>query len=88
MPSRPLSPFPAAAIISAVARENLGDLLTHPGAATIGVYYLARRHQVCNTPALAHLLSTSLPFPCMQLKSPRALPLVPAARLPACYCLI
>lgn len=35
-----------AAIISAVARENLGDLLTHPGAATIGVYYLARRHQL------------------------------------------
>lgn len=35
-----------AAIISALGTENLGDLLVHPGAATIGVYYLARRHQV------------------------------------------
>ncbi|KAI8477317.1 MAG: hypothetical protein J3K34DRAFT_108965 [Monoraphidium minutum] len=35
-----------AGIITTLAKDSLGDLLVHPGHATIGVYYLARRHQM------------------------------------------
>lgn len=38
-----------AGIITTLTKDSLGDLLLHPGHATVGVYYLARRHQV--TPA-------------------------------------
>lgn len=36
-----------AGVITTLAKESLGDLLVHPGHATVGVYYLAMRHQVC-----------------------------------------
>lgn len=36
-----------AGIITTLAKDHLGSLLVHPGHATVGVYYLAKRHEVC-----------------------------------------
>jgi hypothetical protein len=41
---------PVAGIITTLAKDSLGELLLHPGHATVGVYYLARRHQVGGRP--------------------------------------
>lgn len=35
-----------AGIITTLAKDHLGSLLVHPGHATVGVYYLAKRHEV------------------------------------------
>lgn len=35
-----------AGILAGMTRDHLGSLLVHPGHATVGVYYLARRHQM------------------------------------------
>jgi hypothetical protein len=36
-----------AGIITSLAKTHLGSLLVHPGHATVGIYYLAKRHEVC-----------------------------------------
>jgi hypothetical protein len=38
-----------AGIITTLAKDHLSSLLVHPGHATVGVYYLAKRHEVCNS---------------------------------------
>lgn len=35
-----------AGIITTLAKDHLGSLLVHPGHALVGVYYLAKRHEV------------------------------------------
>lgn len=35
-----------AGIITTLAKDHLSSLLVHPGHATVGVYYLAKRHEV------------------------------------------
>lgn len=35
-----------AGIITTLAKDHLGSLMVHPGHATVGVYYLAKRHEV------------------------------------------
>jgi hypothetical protein len=45
-PNRAATLSEVAGIITTLTRDHLGSLLVHPGHATIGVYYLARRHEV------------------------------------------
>jgi hypothetical protein len=35
-----------AGIIMTLCKDSFGGMLTHPGHATLGVYYLAKKHQV------------------------------------------
>jgi hypothetical protein len=35
-----------AGIMTHMAKEHLGSLVTHPGHVIVGMYYLAKRHQV------------------------------------------
>jgi hypothetical protein len=44
-----------AGIMTHMAKEHLGNLVTHPGHVIVGMYYLAKRHQVGHRTRLCYM---------------------------------
>lgn len=60
-----------AGIITTLAKDHLASLLVHPGHATVGVYYLAKRHEVRCSPEQSLWYNTA-----SQQQAPFSVPLL------------